>query len=94
MSPSMRTILAVTDRLVAIAENHGIEIDHVSLTLPGIAIYPLFRDLAPTLAAALGLTEQHIMDNKDGSAVEFFDGDVDGIKVTTHHRLTTVAVAS
>ena len=93
---AIRKILALTDRLVVAAETEGIEVGHISLhQITGISLYAEQDDLTPALAVALGLTHRHVMSQpKDTHDVEFFDAELDGVNVSTHHRIARLAVAS
>lgn len=85
-SPMMRA-LDVATRLVAQAQQEGVEVGCITL-LPaaGVRIYAEDDTLAPALAVALGLTRRtvHRLDNGE---FEFFDGEVDGVAVQTHGRV-------
>lgn len=85
MSHPFPAVTALALRLVTEAEAAGIEVGHAALSNFGVRLHPLDDALTPALAVELGLTQRHVMVNDSGTVVEFFDGVVDGIKVTTHH---------
>lgn len=84
---AVRTLLAVAARLVATAEAEGIEVGTVTMhPVLGVRLHPVDPGLTPALALALGLTDRHVMEQEDES-VEFFRGEVVGVRIDTHHVL-------
>jgi hypothetical protein len=95
MDHTMHTVVALAARLTFEAAREGVGVEHLSLhTVTGVALYAAEPALTPALAVILGLTERSVMENRDGSSVEFFKGWVDGIAVATHHVVPTAVLAA
>jgi hypothetical protein len=91
---TIREVIAAADKAAQMAEAAGITVAHVAVaTVLGARLHPEDTALTPALAESLGLTERHVAHGIDAAGpVEFFDGEIDGVRVSTHWVLPVEAV--